>query len=196
MTPVRPPGFGRFLLAIIACLLLPGIGSHIARPESETPPPSLQATQNLARSVVSGGGRLAATTRFRIVGSLGQPGPIGKVSALHHQVHSGFWAASHQLLTPVPEAPLPLMGQNYPNPFNPLTRIPIHLAGESHIELSVYDACGRRVRVLCRDTLPAGPHTFLWDGKDARGRQAATGVYFLRLATDEGTSVKKMVLVK
>ena len=69
----------------------------------------------------------------------------------------------------------------YPNPFNASTTIPYSLASPSQVELSVYDVAGRRVRVLVRESLKAGRHIILWDGRDDDGSELASGVYFYRL---------------
>jgi flagellar hook assembly protein FlgD len=47
---------------------------------------------------------------------------------------------------------------------------------------------GRKVRTLTDATLPRGHHQVAWDGRDARGQQAASGVYFLRLTVDGRTA--------
>jgi hypothetical protein len=36
----------------------------------------------------------------------------------------------------------------------------------------------------------------MWDGRDSRGNQVGSGVYFYRLRTDQATLTKKMVLLK
>jgi hypothetical protein len=89
------------------------------------------------------------------------------------------------------------LGQNRPNPFNPSTSIPFALVSESAVTLRVYDAAGRRVRTLVNGTRPAGEHAANWDGRDDAGRTVATGVYFCRLTTTDGTTLtRRMILVK
>jgi len=36
----------------------------------------------------------------------------------------------------------------------------------------------------------------MWTGKDEKGNQAASGLYFYRLVTDRGTLTRKMTLLK
>ncbi len=62
------------------------------------------------------------------------------------------------------------------------------------IALDVFDVGGRRVRTVEDGPREAGAYTASWDGRDASGRLVAAGVYFTRLATDAGTSVRKLVL--
>ena len=88
------------------------------------------------------------------------------------------------------------LAQNRPNPFNPLTEISFEIARSGRATLRVYDASGRLVRTLLERSLDAGPHSVGWDGLDAEGRRAASGVYFYRLVTPGFDSAKKMLLMK
>jgi flagellar hook assembly protein FlgD len=42
----------------------------------------------------------------------------------------------------------------------------------------------------------AGTHTAVWHGKDNKGTNVASGIYFVRLLAEETVITKKMVLVK
>jgi len=53
------------------------------------------------------------------------------------------------------------------------------LAEPVPVRIAVHDVRGRRVTLLHRGALPAGAHSFTWDLRDAAGKQAAAGVYFL-----------------
>ncbi|HET9940705.1 MAG TPA: FG-GAP-like repeat-containing protein [Candidatus Eisenbacteria bacterium] len=98
------------------------------------------------------------------------------------------------------EAPAPRvvqLHQNYPNPFNPETTIRFTLPESRKIRLTVHDAQGRLVAVLANQQIAAGRHEVPWHGKNAEGHPVASGVYFYRLATDDGAvQSKRMVLVK
>jgi hypothetical protein len=85
---------------------------------------------------------------------------------------------------------------NHPNPFNPSTTIPFSLSRGGMVELSIYDATGRRVKGLVKGALPAGGHETVWDGTDDRGRSVASGVYFARLGHAGGYATLKLVLVR
>jgi len=59
--------------------------------------------------------------------------------------------------------------------------IGIDLARDSRLDLAVYDLQGRMVRELADGQwLGAGSHRIDWDGRDRKGRQAASGVYLVR----------------
>jgi Peptidase family C25/FlgD Ig-like domain len=85
---------------------------------------------------------------------------------------------------------------NHPNPFNPSTRISFSLPSQQSVDLKVYSARGRLVRSLLHGSQPAGLHHAVWGGRDDRGQIVASGVYFYRLETGEGSFTGKMVLTK
>ncbi|MBX2819400.1 MAG: T9SS type A sorting domain-containing protein [Rhodothermaceae bacterium] len=73
------------------------------------------------------------------------------------------------------------LDQNYPNPFNPETTIKYELSASQQVELSVFDATGRRVQVLENGFKNAGTHEVTWNGKDQSGQAVASGMYIYRL---------------
>ena len=64
------------------------------------------------------------------------------------------------------------------------------------IELAVFDLAGRRVRTVTRGVLPAGRHTFLWDGRTDAGRRLATGHYLIRLSGAGQAITRRATLVR
>lgn len=92
----------------------------------------------------------------------------------------------------------------YPNPFNQSTTISYELDTAGQVELVVFDLTGRRVVTLHQGRGAAGAHMVHWDGRDAAGRSAATGVYvvWLRhtpLQADAGAvsaAVRKLTLLQ
>jgi hypothetical protein len=79
--------------------------------------------------------------------------------------------------------------QNYPNPFNPSTSIQYSVGSVQFVSLKIYDVLGREVKTLVQRKMQAGSYEMQWDGRDARGRQVASGVYVYRLqAGDASTS--------
>jgi hypothetical protein len=61
------------------------------------------------------------------------------------------------------------------------------------IRLEVFDACGRRVRVLASGLGVPGYHTVAWNCADENGRAVAEGAYFVRLVADSVTLTSKVV---
>jgi hypothetical protein len=92
---------------------------------------------------------------------------------------------------------------NFPNPFNPQTQIRFQLPATGPVSLRVYDVLGQVVQTLVEGELTAGLHRAVWDGRDALGRDVASGVYFYALeasavgATDRGfRQVRKLLLLR
>jgi M6 family metalloprotease-like protein len=89
--------------------------------------------------------------------------------------------------------------QNYPNPFNPETRIRFTIKGRQsslHTSLKIYNIRGQLVRTLLDGDRTAGDYDVLWDGRDDRGMEVSSGIYFYRLSAGSSSQVKKMVLLK
>lgn len=88
------------------------------------------------------------------------------------------------------------LAQNYPNPFNPKTMIRFALPKDSWVRLEVYNILGQKVKTLVDEKLAAGVKEVEWDGKDGKGLEVASGIYFYRIKTDSFSDVKKMVMLK
>jgi hypothetical protein len=89
--------------------------------------------------------------------------------------------------------------QNVPNPFNPSTTMRFTLPENArHVTLAVYNLRGQRVRTLADGPMEAGTHVAFWDGRDALEQDAASGVYFCRLSTNDGgyAQTTRMVLIR
>lgn len=90
---------------------------------------------------------------------------------------------------------------NYPNPFNLQTTIVFDVGQDSFIRITVLDPQGNVVRTLAESFMNAGLHLTTWDGRNAAGAAASSGLYFCRLEGRTSGSVagclqKKMTLVK
>jgi len=46
------------------------------------------------------------------------------------------------------------------------------------------------------EELPSGMHNVVWNGKDEKGRNVASGVYFYRLQSGNYQATQKMLLMK
>lgn len=98
-------------------------------------------------------------------------------------------------LAEIPPEPPPQRSLSVsPNPARGGCAIGFALARPSPGALEVYDAAGRRVRVLASGTLAAGPHAERWDGRDDAGRAAPGGVYFARLRAGGRDEARRFVL--
>jgi len=112
------------------------------------------------------------------------------------------------------------LNQNYPNPFNPATKIqfrvgslefgdPDRTAQEKAVNgsksmvhspirttLKIYNVLGQLVRTLVDEEKLPGRYEVLWDGKDDRGKEVTSGVYFYRLESSGSTETRKMILLR
>jgi len=86
--------------------------------------------------------------------------------------------------------------QNYPNPFNPTTQIQFDIATAGKARLIIYDVLGRQVRTLVNGEFPVGKFTVTWDGRNNTKQMVSTGVYFVRMISDDYVFVKKMTLLR
>ncbi|HDQ99866.1 MAG TPA: T9SS type A sorting domain-containing protein [candidate division WOR-3 bacterium] len=79
-----------------------------------------------------------------------------------------------------------------PNPTLGGVLVELSLPDSRRVELTVYDASGRRVRLLVHKELGPDRVTLLWDGTDGNARLPA-GTYFVQLT---GTSLSSKVVLK
>jgi hypothetical protein len=64
-------------------------------------------------------------------------------------------------------------------------------------EVVIYDVAGRRVRTIADVASPGGSiFSASWDGRDDRGRQVASGVYFIRARSGRSQQTRKLVIVR
>jgi hypothetical protein len=107
----------------------------------------------------------------------------------------GDEVTSDMITVSVPPATTHLK-QNVPNPFNPTTAIRYSLSTPGRVQLAIYGIDGALVRRLDPGEQSAGSHTVYWNGYDAVGRPATSGVYFYRLEGDVETPARRMVLLR
>ena len=81
--------------------------------------------------------------------------------------------------------------------FNSSTTIlPYEIATATSAELSIFDAFGQHVRTFVLGHQSPGKYRMVWDERDDAGRKLSSGVYFYRLQTDSGTTLRSKILVK
>jgi hypothetical protein len=113
-------------------------------------------------------------------------------------------------LKPAGSDSAPLFLRASPNPFGSSTFIRLENAKESFpaaedrlngafpraVRIAIYDAAGRRVRSLFDGTMEDPGRGFCWDGRDDDGREAPSGVYFVRLCSGGRSAGGKVILVR
>lgn len=84
-----------------------------------------------------------------------------------------------------------------PNPFRTATTLEFDLPAPGAASLEVFDIAGRRVATLLHGTrLAAGRHRAGWDGRDASGALVSPGIYFVQVASAQGTDSRKVTFVR
>lgn len=80
-----------------------------------------------------------------------------------------------------PGAPPRLVLAAKPNPTYGAVELAFDLPVAGNVRVGVYDLAGRRVAMLADAWCGAGHHALRWDGRDASGRIAPSGIYVVRL---------------
>lgn len=90
--------------------------------------------------------------------------------------------------------PLPqdfAMIEAYPNPFNPITNIDFIIPNDCHVDIKIYDIHGREIAILVSEQYTAGHHSTLWDAEEQ-----SSGVYFVKMITEDFVNTQKLMLIK
>jgi len=83
-----------------------------------------------------------------------------------------------------------------PNPSRQVVTLKFELSQPANVRLAIYDASGRQVRALANAPFALGTYTETWDGRTQTGAVAPPGVYFARLESNKGRSVRRLVRVR
>lgn len=81
-----------------------------------------------------------------------------------------------------------------PNPARGACRFDLTLGVRAQVDVNVFDAAGRRVRVLARGARDAGRFPLAWDARDERGARVSPGVFFVRASDGSTTRTQRIVL--
>jgi hypothetical protein len=100
---------------------------------------------------------------------------------------------------PIPDVP-PVFATKlwpcHPNPFNPQTTLSYDLHEPGMVNLSIFDAKGRLVAVIVDQPQGAGQHQEVWNGYNDNGAAAPSGVYYLKLVSNNVEQTQNMLLLK
>jgi hypothetical protein len=81
----------------------------------------------------------------------------------------------------------------WPNPSSGQVGLVFSLAHPTTVDMRVFGVDGRDVATLAHGVWGAGSHKVSWSGRDSRGITTASGVYYVRLATEEGVVTRRVV---
>ncbi len=85
---------------------------------------------------------------------------------------------------------------NQPNPFAGATTLHFAAPAGTRATLGVFDAAGRRVATLFDGAAAGATQSVRWDGRDAAGRPAASGVYLARLESAGASLTRRLLLLR
>jgi choice-of-anchor B domain-containing protein len=136
-----------------------------------------------------------ATVRVRFTAQDEGVGSIVEAAVDDLEVHD-----ASLLPTPVldgPEgAPLVTVGAPWPNPSPGAASITLRLRDAGPVHVAVYDVGGRFVATLREGFAVAGPLTLQWNGKNSRGHEAASGVYWIHAVAGGEKMARRVVLAR
>jgi len=95
-----------------------------------------------------------------------------------------------------PAVPPVVLGSPRPNPASREATLTLRMRAAGPARVAVFDASGRRVATLFDGLAPAGPLTIRWNGRDARGNEAGSGVYWIRAEAAGERLTTRMVWVR
>jgi regulation of enolase protein 1 (concanavalin A-like superfamily) len=84
----------------------------------------------------------------------------------------------------------------YPNPFNPSTMITFALPSDAHVDVSIYNLLGKKIRTLNKTRMEAGTHRILWNARNEGGNMVATGLYVCKLQVKDEVRTMKLMFLK
>jgi hypothetical protein len=89
-----------------------------------------------------------------------------------------------------------ILMQNTPNPFNAQTTISFIISESCPLTLDIYSIHGQKIRTLINSSLGAGKHTVIWDGKNDKGIDSASGIYIYQVTSSKLIFRKSMALIR
>ena len=109
----------------------------------------------------------------------------------------GFASNRNDYLSEVQRIEVPfidLLIGNYPNPFNPTTTIKFSVENPQNSSLSIFNLKGQIIRSF--EITKKGEQEIVWNGKDDASKKVSSGVYFIKLKSDNSNAVKKTLMLK
>ena len=79
----------------------------------------------------------------------------------------------------------------YPNPFNAVTNIIYGLSEYTIVQIVIFDLSGKQVELLVNEFQEVGYHSVDWNADNH-----PSGVYFVKMVTDDYVNTQKLMLIK
>ncbi len=88
------------------------------------------------------------------------------------------------------------LSQNFPNPFNPVTQFNYTLARPANVRITVYNIRGEFIKKLIDAEHTAGQYSVTWNGKSENGTPVGTGMYLVRMESENSMLYRKVLYLK
>jgi CARDB protein/flagellar hook capping protein FlgD/Big-like domain-containing protein len=113
------------------------------------------------------------------------------------QLMSGAYFAGTTTVVVIANGPKVGSASIAPNPLNPQAKLSLNLGRGGWLKVTLYDMQGRLVRELVNEQNAApGPREILIDGTDSKGSPLASGVYYFRVQSADGTHNGRLAIVR
>ncbi|HMI30699.1 MAG TPA: T9SS type A sorting domain-containing protein, partial [Candidatus Limnocylindrales bacterium] len=113
------------------------------------------------------------------------------------QLLSGAYFAGTTTVVVIANGPNVGSASIAPNPLNPQAKLSLNLGKGGWLKVTLYDMQGRLVRELVNEQYVApGPREVLIDGTDSKGAPLASGVYYFRVQSADGTHNGRLAIVR
>ncbi|MCB9357756.1 MAG: T9SS type A sorting domain-containing protein [Calditrichaeota bacterium] len=112
---------------------------------------------------------------------------IHDISDVHFRITGGTSADPRNQAIPQEIS----LGLPYPNPFNSTLTIPFDLPQPAHVTITIFDVLGREVATLDEGLRPAGYLRTQWQAD-----RVTSGMYFVRMQSEEFSDVRRVQLIK
>jgi len=159
---------------------------------------AVQANANVPRSVAGNGGTVATGTGRMLKGTVGQAA-LGRGLGVGRTLQSGFWHTKMLATVGVEPDAIPLTLSflaPQPNPTTGGVRLSVVLPSAARVRLDVFDAAGRHVKAVARQSCDPGVHAWTWDLTSDAGDRVPTGIFFTQLrVNDRFVTSRRMVVL-
>ena len=123
-----------------------------------------------------------------------QVGPICiRPVTIDYSQQTGFMASD---IVEDKETPFWQLEAISPNPVNSSTVISYSVADAVSVDLKVFDVSGREVRTLASGKHVPGHYEAIWNGRDSKGLNCPSGVYFVRMRSEGFNANERLVLIR
>ncbi len=93
-------------------------------------------------------------------------------------------------------APTGLKLRTYPNPVFSSAHIAFTLPRAGFVSGAIYDLRGRLIRNFGENRFSEGEHSLFWNGLDAKGQPVSSGIYLIRVDTEQGRASGKLLFLR